>query len=282
MSVLTGTGIWSRELRQSGDEGERREAAAELEELGYSALWFPGGQGGRVFDHADLLLGATSRVTVLSGILNVWRHPPEETSAGHARLRGAHDGRWILGAGIGHPSAVEEYRKPLTKMRAYLAEIDVPRDERVIAALGPKMLDLAREETLGAHPYFVPVEHTAIARERLGPEPLLAPEQAVVLETDVDRARELARGHMANYLELPNYTNNILRVGGFGEDDLRDGGSDRLVDAIVAWGDEGAIRARLDAHRAAGADHVCIQVIHGRGADLPLPEWRALASALLP
>jgi probable F420-dependent oxidoreductase len=281
MSALTGTGIWSGELRRTGDDGERREAAAELEALGYSALWFPGGQGGPVFEAADLLLGATERVTVATGILNVWRHTPAEAAEGHRRLRTAHGDRFLLGIGIGHAQSVEEYRRPLTKMREYLSELDVPRDERILAALGPKMLDLAREQSLGAHPYFVPVEHTRIARERLGPDAVLAPEQAVVLEADPGRARAIARLHVERYLRLPNYTNNLLRVTEFTEDDLREGGSDRLVDAVVAWGDEAAIRARLDAHRAAGADHVCIQVIHGRAGELPLPEWRALASALL-
>jgi probable F420-dependent oxidoreductase len=280
MSALTGTGIWSGELRRAGDDGERREAAAELEALGYSALWFPGGQGGPVFEAADLLLGATERVTVATGILNVWRHTPAEAAEGHRRLRTAHGDRFLLGIGIGHPQSVEEYRRPLTKMREYLSELDVPRDERILAALGPKMLDLAREQSLGAHPYFVPVEHTRIARERLGPDAVLAPEQAVVLEADPGRARTIARLHVDRYLGLPNYTNNLLRVTDFTEDDLREGGSDRLVDAVVAWGDEAAIRARLDAHRAAGADHVCIQVIHGRAGELPLPEWRALAPAL--
>jgi len=281
MSTLTGTGIWAGELRRAGDDGERREAAAELEALGYTALWFPGSQGGAVFEAAQLLLEATERVLVATGILNVWHHTPEEATAGHRRLRAAFGDRFLLGVGIGHAQAVEEYRRPLTTMREYLAALDVPKDERIMAALGPKMLDLARDETLGSHPYFVPVAHTAIARERLGPDALLAPEQAVVLETDPGRAREIARTHVARYLQLPNYTNNLLRVTDLTEDDLRDGGSDRLVDLVVAWGDADAIRARVDEHRAAGADHVCIQVIHARDGELPRDEWRTLASALL-
>ena len=281
MSVLTGTGIWASELRRAGDESARREAAAELEALGYSALWFPGSQGGPVFEAAELLLDATERVPVATGILNVWRHTPEEAAEGHRRLRAAHGDRFLLGLGIGHPQSVEEYRKPLTTMRNYLAALDVPKDERILAALGPKMLDLARDESLGAHPYFVPVAHTVFARERLGPDALLAPEQAVVLEKDPERAREVARTHVSRYLQLPNYTNNLLRVTDLTEDELRDGGSDRLVDLVVAWGDEEAIRARVDEHRAAGADHVCIQVIHGRQGELPLDEWRRLAPALV-
>jgi probable F420-dependent oxidoreductase len=276
---IEGVGIWSAELRRHADAGAIREAAAELEALGYAVLWFPGGSGGDVFGAAERLLSATERVPVATGILNVWRHTPQEAAEGHRRLRAAHRDRFLLGVGIGHARSVEEYRRPLTTMRNYLAELDVPREERVLAALGPKMLDLARDATLGTHPYFVPVEHTAAARERVGPGALVAPEQAVVLEADPRRAREIARGHLERYLQLPNYTNNLLRFG-LTEDDLRDGGSDRLVDAIVGWGDEQAIRARVDEHRAAGADHVCIQVIHGRDGELPLPEWRALAPAL--
>jgi probable F420-dependent oxidoreductase len=147
----------------------------------------------------------------------------------------------------------------------------------VLAALGPKMLDLARERSAGAHPYFVPVAHTRAARERLGPEPLLAPEQAVVLDPDPARARETARAHVTRYLELPNYTNNLLRHG-FTEDDLRDGGSDRLVEAIVAGGDVDAIARRIREHREAGADHVALQVL-GAG-ELPRAAWRELAEAL--
>jgi probable F420-dependent oxidoreductase len=205
-----------------------------------------------------------------------------EAAEGYAALRRDHGARFLLGIGIGHPQAVEEYRRPLTTIRRYLDALDelgVPRDERILAALGPRMLELARDRTLGAHPYFVSVEHTRVAREILGPGAVLAPEQAVVLERDPERARALARTHVSRYLQLSNYTNNLLRTG-FTEDDLRDGGSDRLVDGIVAWGDEAAIRARIDEHRAAGADHVCIQVIHGRAGELPLPEWRALSAAV--
>jgi probable F420-dependent oxidoreductase len=180
------------------------------------------------------------------------------------------------------------YGKPLAAMRAYLDAMDAaqyraPEAEspRVLAALGPKMLELAAERTRGAHPYFVPVEHTRLARETMGNGPLLAPEQAVVLATDADEARERARGHMRYYLELPNYRNNLLRLG-YGEDDLADAGSDRLVDAIVAWGDESAIAERVQAHLDAGADHVCIQPLGAEPARLPLDDLRVLADALAP
>jgi probable F420-dependent oxidoreductase len=170
-------------------------------------------------------------------------------------------------------------------MREYLDQLDaaeppVPPDARFLAALGPKMLELARDRSSGAHPYFVPVGHTAYARAILGPDRLLAPEQAVLLETDAKRARELARLHVSRYLELPNYTNNLLRHG-FAGADLADGGSDRLVDAIVAWGDEQDIAARVGAHLNAGADHVCIQVVGVQGGELPREQWRRLAPALL-
>jgi probable F420-dependent oxidoreductase len=173
-------------------------------------------------------------------------------------------------------------------MRAYLDAMDEAvffaaqppsEPERVLAALGPKMLELARDRAAGAHPYFVPVEHTAFAREALGPGSRLAPEQAVVLETDPTTAREIARSHMKIYLGLPNYTNNLRRFG-FDDDDLAGGGSDRLVDAIVAWGTTDAVVARVQAHLDAGADHVCIQVVDADLRALPMRQWRELAGAL--
>ncbi len=277
------TGVWSGELARNPDGGAVAEAAAELEALGYGVLWYPGGKGGDEFAQAQRLLAPTSTVVVASGILNVWAHDPAEAARGAATLRTQHGDRFVMGIGISHAPMVEGYKQPLGTMRRFLDGIDagaagLPKEAVVVAALGPKMLDLAGERTRGTHPYFVPVEHTAAARERLGAGPLVAPEFAAVLETDVTRARELARGHMAIYLKLPNYTNNLLRHG-FEASDLADGGSDRLVDAIVAHGDVDAIAARAAEHRAAGADHVCVQVIHG-GDGLPLREWRELAPAL--
>lgn len=269
--MITGTGIWSAELRFHRDRGELTEAAAELEELGYTALWFPGGKGGAVFDAAGALLDATNAVHVAIGILNLWGHEPSEVTEETAKL----PERFLLGLGASHPELIEDYKRPLSAMRDYLDAIDVPRERMVLAALGPKMLDLAAERTLGAHPYFVPVEHTRVARERLGDGVLLAPECAVVVESDPDRARALARGHMEMYLKISNYTKNLLRLG-FTQEDLAEGGSDRLVDALVAWGDENAIAKRLEEHRGAGADHVCWQVIHG-GDGLPREQWRRLA-----
>jgi probable F420-dependent oxidoreductase len=289
---LTGIGIWSSALLGNPDDAAVADAAAEIEALGYTALWIPEGAGGAIFERSEQVLAATKRVPVATGILNVWAHEPAEAAAGHARLTAAHPGRFLLGLGISHAVIVDRdepgrYRKPLTTMRNYLdgldaAEAPVPREERILAALGPKMLELARERSLGSHPYFTHADHTGAAREVLGPDALLAPEVAVVPETDEERARAIARDYIQLYLGLPNYTNNLLRHG-FTDDDLRDGGSDRLVDAVVPWGDPGRIAAALRAHLDAGADHVCIQVLTSgsRYRDLPRQEWRELAPALV-
>ena len=276
-------GVWSSELAYHPDEGRIAEAAAELESLGFGVLWFPGGKGGEEFTQAQRLLAATTTALVASGILNVWSWTPAEAARGAATLRTQHEDRFLMGIGISHAPMIEGYKQPLKTMRRFIDGLDeapdrLPREAVVVAALGPKMLDLSGERTAGTHPYFSPVEHTAAARERLGDGALVAPEFAAVLETDVTRARELARGHMEMYLKLPNYTNNLLRHG-FEEADLADGGSDRLVDAIVAHGDVDAIAARAAEHHAAGADHVCVQVIHD-GDGLPLEIWRELAPAL--
>jgi probable F420-dependent oxidoreductase len=285
---LTGTGVWSPQLRHHEDRAAVAEAAAELEGLGYSALWIPGGAGGPVLDAAADLLTATQRVAVATGILNVWMHDPAAVADRWADLDGGHDGRFVLGLGVSHAPLVDQddpgrYRKPLTKMREYLDQLDgaeppVPREARVLAALGPKMLELARDRSAGAHPYLATPEHTRRAREILGDGPLLAPEQGVVVDTDVDRARRTARSQLERYMGLPNYVNNWRRLG-FGEDDFADGGSDRLIDALFALGGPDAARARVQEHFDAGADHVCIQVLTDDPASLPLEEWRAVAPA---
>jgi probable F420-dependent oxidoreductase len=277
-------GIWSLDFLVHPDGGEIGDAAAELEQLGFGALFVPGWLGGGdVFPSYRRVLAATSAIPVVSGIVNVWRHPPEEVAAESAALERDHPGRFQLGLGISHPSLLERgrYRRPLATMRAYLdeleqADVPVPVERRLLAALGPRMLDLARERTAGSHPYFVPVEHTRSARKSLGPEGTIAVQQFALLETDPTAAREAARASMADCLELPNYVNNLLRHG-FDEDDLRDGGSVRLVDAMVAWADEDAIARRVGGHLEAGADHVCLEVIEP-GRSLPLPAWRRLAS----
>jgi probable F420-dependent oxidoreductase len=281
-------GVWSGELR-SGEESRRREAAATLEELGYGTLWFPGGAGDDSLDCAEVLLDATSRVTVATGITNIWVEEPAGVAAKHAQLARAYEHRLLLGLGISHRplvNRVEEglYDKPFSAMVAYLDELDAapeppPIAERVLAALGPKMLEVSRDRAAGTHPYLVTPEHARVAREVVGPDKHVAPEQAVVLEADPQRARALARGHLEFYLGLPNYTNNWKRLG-FGDDDLRDGGSDRLVDALVAWGDDATIAARVREHLDAGADHVCLQFIHDVDG-LPVEQWRRMADVLI-
>jgi probable F420-dependent oxidoreductase len=286
---LSGTGIWSGELRY-GEEGEKREAAAELEQLGYTALWIPD-VGGDVFGALRDLLDATSTIVAATGILNLWMHPATEVGEGLAALDADHPDRTLLGIGVSHSLLIDQshpgqYEKPLAVTRNYLDELDaasttVPVDRRVLAALGPKMLELSRDRASGAHPYLVTPEHTQVARETLGDGPLLLPEQHVVLETDAAKARALAREGLSVYLQLPNYVNNWRRLG-FGEDDFADGGSDRLVDHVVVWGDEATIAARVQAHFDAGADHVCVQAYTGTDrTDLPRAEWRALAPALV-
>jgi probable F420-dependent oxidoreductase len=210
---------------------------------------------------------------------------------GFAALEADHPGRSLLGIGVSHPIFIDQthpgqYKKPLQVTRRYLDDLDavsptVPRDRRVLAALGPKMLELARDRAGGAHPYLMTPEHTKVAREALGDGPLLAPEQHVVLETDAARARAIAREGLDTYLQLPNYVNNWRRLG-FTEDDFADGGSDRVIDHVVAWGDEATIAARVQAHLDAGADHVCVQAYtEAERTDFPRAEWRALAPALV-
>lgn len=281
-------GIWSRELRYNPDRGARAAAAAELEELGYSAIFIPDA-GGDVLGAAEHLLAATRHVSIATGVLNIWMHDPAEVASRQAGIRDRFGQRFLLGLGSSHAPLVEAlargpYTLPYSRMAAYLDALGaaapaVPAAERMLAALGPRMLSLARDRAAAAHPYLVPPEHTELARRILGPGPVLAPEQAVVLDTDRERGRERARAFVSDYLGLPNYVRNLRRLG-FGDDDLRGGGSDRLVDALVARGDEEAVAARVRAHHDAGADHVCIYVVGGGGEGLPLGEWRRLAPAL--
>ncbi len=286
---LSGTGVWSAMLRY-GDPGETAALAGELESLGYSALWIPD-VGGDVFGSLAHLLGATSRATIATGILNIWMHTPEETAAQHASLTAEHGRRLLFGLGVSHRPLIDHvneagtYQRPVAKVAEFLdgldaAETSLAPADRCIAALGPRMLELARTRSAGTHPYLVTPEHTQRAREAIGPDALVACEQAVVLETDPARAREIARIHLAGYLALPNYSNNWKRIG-FTDDDLVDGGSDRLVDALVAWGDESAIATRVQAHRDAGADHVCIQALEADPSALPAAQLRSLAAALV-
>jgi probable F420-dependent oxidoreductase len=286
-------GVWTFQLDRQ-PAARAGEIAAELEELGYGAVWLPEAVGRDPLVGAALLLGATDRITVATGIASIYARDAMAMAAGWKTVSEAHPGRFVLGLGVSHAPMVEgmrghTYGPPLTTMREYLDAMDAavyvaaeppepPR--RVLAALGPKMLALAAERADGAHPYFVTPEHTARAREVLGRGPVLATEQAAVLETDPAEARRVAREHMAIYLGLPNYVNNLKRLG-FTDDDIAAGGSDRLADAIVAWGDVNAVRARVRAHHDAGADHVCVQVLAHDFGGLPLREWRELAPALV-
>jgi probable F420-dependent oxidoreductase len=233
------------------------------------------------------MLGATKRIAVATGILNIWMYGAQSVAAGIASLS-AKD-RFLCGLGASHASVVDadqpgRYERPLTTMQRYLDELDVaqpplPARERVLAALGPKMLELSRDRAGGAHPYCVPVSHTKRAREILGPDRLLAPEQGVILTDDPTAGRDLARANVAAYLALPSYVANFRRMG-FDESDWAAGPSDRLVDALIVYGDESIIAERVAAHLAAGADHVCIQVIGQTDESLALEQWRRLAPAL--
>jgi probable F420-dependent oxidoreductase len=291
--TLGRVGVWTSTL-DSQPALKAKEAAAELERLGYAAIWFPESVRREALSNAGLLLAATSRIVVATGIANIYARDAMTMAAGQKTLAEAYPDRFLLGLGVSHRPNVEQvrghvYGKPVATMRAYLEamssapyqSVEPPeKPQTVLAALGPNMLKLAAEQTSGAHPYFVPIEHTRRAREALGAHSLLAPEQAVVLETDADRARAIARSHTQHYLRLPNYVNNLRRLG-YTEEDVSGGGSDRLVDDIVAWGDMDLVSSRIQAHFVAGADHVCVQVIGEDPKALPMEEWRALAERLL-
>ncbi|RBM24221.1 TIGR03620 family F420-dependent LLM class oxidoreductase [Streptomyces sp. PT12] len=277
-------GIWSMALRT--DDPARRgaitETAKELETLGYGALWIGGSPG---VEQAVPLLDATTGLTVATGILSIWDHEPEGVAAAFAEVNAAHDGRFVLGLGVSHSALTDRYQRPVEAMVRYLDALDgapvpVPAERRVLAALGPRMLRLARDRAAGAHPYLVTSDHTATARELLGEASVLAPEFKVVLDTDAERARARARAYLSGYLALENYVRSFRRFG-FGDEDFADGGSDRLLDAVFATGDAETIARRVNAFLASGANHVAIQVVtDDTGADLPLDAYRALASAL--
>ena len=277
-------GVWSVGVRQVADPAVPA-AAAELEQLGYGTIWYSGGSGTRGFDIGRALLQATSSVTVATGITSIWATTPAQSAAGFGQLEQAAPGRFLLGLGVSHAPMVNHrnpgrYSRPLQHMARYLGELTtVPRDRRILAALGPKMLDLAQRESTGAHPYLVTPPITARIREMLPPGCLVAVEQGVVLETDPERARAVAREHLSGYLGLPNYVNNWLRSG-YEPADVGDGGSDWLVDDLIAWGDAATVADRIQAHYAAGADHVCVQVLGGADP-VPLPQWRAIATEVL-
>jgi probable F420-dependent oxidoreductase len=286
-------GVWSFALQRMPAAGAGT-AVRDLEALGYPAIWIPESLGSKdVMAHAALLLGASERMIIAPGIANIHARDPMAMANGAKALAEAFPGRFVLGIGVSHAPSVKlrggDYGKPIAQMTAYLdamagAQYAGPEPAEavplVLAALGPRMLELAAERADGAHPYFVPVEHTPIARERLGTEPCLAVEQTAVLSTDPDEARRVGRGFARHYLALPNYANNLRRLG-WSDDDIANDGSDRLIDAVIAWGSVDDIVSRVKAHLDAGADHVCLQLRVASSSDPAVEGYRELASSLL-
>jgi probable F420-dependent oxidoreductase len=285
-------GLWTRQLDVQPAR-QVQEAIAELEALGWGSLWFWEVFGREALTSAALLLGATQQMVIASGIANIWARDPVAMAAAQRTLGEAYPGRFVLGIGVSHGPLVDarghRYERPVDKMRSYLDAMDaapwqgppVPEvPPLVLAALGPRMLELAAERSAGALLYNGTPEATATARSVLGSGPLLAAEQAVLLEEDPAEARRIAREFMALYLTLPNYTGAWDRAG-FGPEEQAEGGSDRLVDAVVAWGGPETISERVRAHLDAGADHVCVQVLDPDPNGLPMASWRALTPALL-
>lgn len=273
MSIDIGRyGIWQRTSDTSA------EVARRAEELGYGAVWAGGSPPGGL-EEVETLIDGSGRIPVATGIVNMWKADAATVAESYRRIEQRYPGRFLLGVGIGHPEHTSEYRKPHATIVEYLDELasaDVPGDRVVLAALGPRVLRLSGERTAGAHPYLTTPRHTRKAREVLGDGPLLAPEQTVVVGDDNEEARGLARSFVARYLRLVNYRNNLLREG-WTEDDVADGGSDRLIDELVLTGSAEQVAEGIRAHVEAGADHVCIQDL---GPD-PVPSFRALAAALL-
>ena len=276
-------GVWWSGSWRATDNPDLN-VAGELEALGYGTLWSSGGFEPGFSSRFGKLLAATQHLTVASGIVSVWAAAPADVGPAVADLEDRFPGRFLLGLGASHSAIVPDYALPYSHVVGYLDALDalerpVPPERRILAALGPRMLELAKARAAGAHPYFVPVEHTAGARAVLGHGPLLATEVAVVLETDRAAALALARQYAAIYLPLPNYADNLRRFG-YGDADIERGGSDRLIEAIIPWGDAETIARRVHDHLDAGADHVCVQVIAGLQG-FPLAEYRELAPALL-
>jgi probable F420-dependent oxidoreductase len=286
-------GVWSWALQRLSAT-EAGLAAREFEALGYPAVWIPETLGNKeIFSHAAILLAATTRIVVASGIANIHARDPMAMANGARSLAEAYPGRFVLGVGVSHAPSVATrggtYGRPLETLRAYLDAMNGapyggpepdPPVPLVIAALGPRMLELAAERADGAHPYFVPVEHTPFARQHLGPEPCLVVEQTAVLTTDPAGGRRIGRAFAKAYLALPNYANNLRRMG-WGEADLAGDGSDRLIDAVIAWGDVEAIVRRVRAHLDAGADQVCLQVRVDSSSDPAVGALRELRAAFL-
>jgi probable F420-dependent oxidoreductase len=291
-AALGAVGVWSFAL-QTHAAREEQEAVARYEALGYRSTWFPESIASKeAFAHAAVLLQASPRMVVATGIANIYARDPMAMASGARTLAEAFPGRFVLGIGVSHAPSVASrggtYGRPIERMSAYLDAMEaagytgaapaqpVPI---LLAALGPRMLELAGARTDGAHSYFVPVEHTALARERLGPGGLLAVEQTAVLDTDRARARDVARAFASRYLALPNYANNLRRLG-WGDEDLAGGGSDRLLEAVIAQGSAAEVAARVREHLDAGADHVCVQLRAPDAGDLCLAGYEELRAAL--
>ena len=286
-------GVWSFALQRlsAADAGD---AMRDLEGLGYRSVWMPESLGSKdVMAHSAILLAAGEKAIVAPGIASIYARDPMAMANGAKALADAFPGRFVLGIGVSHAPSVKlrggDYGKPIETMQAYLdamaaAQYAGPEPSEpvplVLAALGPRMLELAAERTDGAHPYFVPIEHTPIARAALGPEPCLAVEQTAVLSTDPAAARRVGRAFARHYLALPNYANNLRRLG-WSDEDIANDGSDRLIDAVIAWGDVDAIVARVKAHLDGGADHVCVQLRVESSADPAVAGYRELAAGLL-
>ena len=290
---LAPVGVWTGSLDMV-PAARSKELVAELEELGYGAVWLPEVAGRDVFVHLALILESTRRMVGATGIANIWGRDAIAMAGAIKALTEAFPERALLGLGVSHRNLVNDlrghqYDRPLATMRAYLEAMDrapyiaerpATPVRRVLAALGPKMLELSAQQTDGAHPYFVTPQHTHQAREILGEGPLLCPEQAVVLETDPERARQIGRAYTAVYLSQPNYVNNITRLG-FTPEDTAGAGTDAFVDALVAWGTVEQISARVQEHFDAGADHVCIQALSMERRGVPDDQWRELAPAMV-
>ena len=286
MTALGRVGVRSWQLSDA-DVHDACAAAVELEELGFGAVWI---RAKGYFDRAAALLDATTRLVVASSVHDIWNYDAQDLARDQAALAERHPDRVLVGLGVSHRPLIDRdaagrYRAPVESMCAFLDALDAcgppqARSTRIVAALGPRMLAIAPHRSLGTHPYIVPVEFTRRARTLLGSSATIAPAHVAYLETDVRAAREVARRHLNSpYLSLPNYANNLLRHG-FVPADLENGGSDRLVDSLVAWGDGATVAAKLRAHLDAGADHVAVHVLRREGNDLPLTQWREVAREL--
>lgn len=280
-------GVWCPQLR-TRDHAKATAVAAGLEELGAAAIWIPGGTGGAIFDHVTHALRATQHVAIATSVLNMLMHEPLATAQWFAAMEAEHAGRLVLGLGASHAKRAADVGvpyQPMSATRDYLDRLDaaadpVPQGRRLLGALGPRMLELAGLRTAGAHTYLVNPIHTRQAREILGPKRFLAPVVKVVLEPDPILAATIARSHLAPYLELPTYRQSLSRMGYTGAD-LANNGSDRLIADLFVLGDAAAALNQISAHREAGADHVCVQVVNADRQDVPWDGWRDIATAVM-